>query len=353
MKLAFNQARRILGNTGDNPAVGCLIVKKNVVISLSHTHQYGRPHAEKIALLSKKNNFKGSTMYSTLEPCSHYAKTPPCTNIIKKKNIKYVVYSKLDPDKRSFNKTKKILSYYKIRTLINVCKANGNVFYKDYSIKKKTKKVFITSKLATSRDLFISHKYHKLITNNYSRSRVHLLRANHDAILTTLKTILDDNPYLNCRIRGLEKYSPIRIILDKNLKIPLSSKIIKTSTKNKTFIFYNNSNRLKLKKIKKLKVIAVKIKLKNNHLDFDKIVFYIRKKGICRIFVEAGIKFNEYLLKNNYINEFYHFYSNNFFGKNGNYNAGFFFNRMSKSMRSKKKIKVNLYQNMLIKYLIK
>ncbi len=83
MKLAYNQASRVLGNTGRNPAVGCVIVRNNELISLAHTNFNGRPHAERIALSNKKINFKGSLLYSTLEPCSHYGKTSPCTDIIK------------------------------------------------------------------------------------------------------------------------------------------------------------------------------------------------------------------------------------------------------------------------------
>ena len=93
MKLAYNQASRVLGNTGENPAVGCVIVKNNELISLAHTNFNGRPHAERIALSNKKINFKGSLLYSTLEPCSHYGKTSPCTDIIKKQNIKTVCFS--------------------------------------------------------------------------------------------------------------------------------------------------------------------------------------------------------------------------------------------------------------------
>ena len=107
MKLAYNQASKILGNTGSNPAVGCVIVKNNELISLAHTNFNGRPHAERIALSNKKTNFKGSLLYSTLEPCGHYGKTSPCIDIIKKQNIKRVYFSKFDPDRRSFKKAKK------------------------------------------------------------------------------------------------------------------------------------------------------------------------------------------------------------------------------------------------------
>ena len=136
MKLAYNQASRALGNTGENPAVGCVIVKNNELISLAHTNFNGRPHAERIALSNKKIDFRNSLMYSTLEPCGHFGKTSPCTDIIRKRNIKSVYFSKFDPDKRSFKKAKKELSKYNIKTFKNIYKSAGDKFYKDFYIIK-------------------------------------------------------------------------------------------------------------------------------------------------------------------------------------------------------------------------
>ena len=353
MKLAYNQASRALGNTGENPAVGCVIVKNNELISLAHTNFNGRPHAERIALSNKKINFKGSLLYSTLEPCSHYGKTSPCTDIIKKQNIKTVYFSKFDPDKRSFKKAKKKLNKYNIKTFENVHKYAGDSFYKDFDIRKRTNNIFISSKLATSKDLFISDKYNKWITNIYSRGRVHLLRANHDSILTTSKTILKDDPMLNCRIDGLQKYSPKRFVIDKNLTIPMTSKIIRTANKISTCVFYNLIDNNKLKKLSQVKVKTIRIDLKNKHLDFNKIILFLRNKGFYRVFVEAGIKFNNFLLDNYYINDFYHFYSDQLFGNRGFHNAKSFFNKMNKIKRSKREIEINLFQDKLLKYSLK
>ena len=353
MKLAYNQAGKVLGNTGENPAVGCVIVKNNTLISLSSTNLNGRPHAEKIALSKKKINYRNSILYSTLEPCSHYGKTPPCTDVIRKSNIKSVYFSKFDPDKRSFKKAKKRLFKYNIKTYANVCKSLGQNFYRDFYISKKTSGIYISSKLATSKDLFTADQDNKWITNIYSRGRVHLLRANHDSILTTSTTILKDDPMLNCRINGMEKLSPKRFIIDKNLSIPLSSKVIKTASNIETYIFYNLVDNFKLKDLKKLKVRTIRIGFKDNHLDFNKIIIFLKKKGFYRLFVEAGINFNNFLLKNNYINDFYHFYSDELFGSNGFRNAKLFFNNMNKVKLYKKEIRINLFQDKLIKYLLK
>ena len=161
MKLALNLASDRIGLTGENPSVGCVIVKNNEVISIGQTGINGRPHAEYNAVKSCKKNLAGSKMYVTLEPCSHFGKTPPCTNIIKKKSIKSVYFSQFDPDKRSYKKAKKKFTKQNIKTFDKVYKSFGNNFYKDFFIKKRTEGIFITSKLATSKDLYISNKYNK------------------------------------------------------------------------------------------------------------------------------------------------------------------------------------------------
>jgi diaminohydroxyphosphoribosylaminopyrimidine deaminase/5-amino-6-(5-phosphoribosylamino)uracil reductase len=179
------------------------------------------------------------------------------------------------------------------------------------------------------------------------------LRANHDSILTTSKTILKDDPILNCRIDGLQKYSPKRFVIDKNLNIPMTSKIIRTANKISTYIFYNLIDKNKLRKLSQVKVKTIRIDLKNKHLDFNKIILFLRKKGFCRVFVESGIKFNNFLLDNYYINDFYHFYSDQLLKNRGLYNAKFFINKVNKIKRSKREIEINLFQDKLLKYSLK
>jgi diaminohydroxyphosphoribosylaminopyrimidine deaminase/5-amino-6-(5-phosphoribosylamino)uracil reductase len=158
---------------------------------------------------------------------------------------------------------------------------------------------------------------------------------------------------LNCRIDGLQHHSPKRFVIDKNLTIPITSKIIRTAENISTYLFYNSIDNNKLKKLSQVKVKTIRIDLKNNHLDFDKIILFLRNKGFYRVFVEAGIKFNNFLLDNCYINDFYHFYSDQLFGNRGFYNAEFFFNKMNKIKRSKREIEINLFKDKLLKYSLK
>ena len=153
-KLAFNLAEKNLGKTNNNPSVGCVIVKNNSVISSAVTSFKGRPHAEFNAL-DKKLNFKDSSMYVTLEPCTHYGLTPPCTNIIKKKKIKNVFYSFDDPDERTYKKAKKVLKNIK---RLGKPPFKYKNFYKSYFLNKKNKFPLIDAKIAISKDFYTIKK---------------------------------------------------------------------------------------------------------------------------------------------------------------------------------------------------
>ena len=219
--IAFNLAEKNLGKTKDNPSVGCVVVKNNSVISSGCTSLNGRPHAEFIAL-NKNINFKGSYMYVTLEPCTHYGVTPPCTNLIKKKKINKVFYFFNDPDKRTNKKAAKILK--------NVVQTKQiperyKYFYESYFLNKNKHYPLIDAKIAISKDYFTINKKNKWITNTRSRKVVHLIRSNYDCIISTSKSLNKDNSILNCRINGLNKFKPDLIIIDRYLKIK-KSKII-------------------------------------------------------------------------------------------------------------------------------
>ena len=250
MSLAINLAKNKKNLTGTNPSVGCVIVKNNRVVTFGSTNINGRPHAETIALNRNKNNNNGSTLYVSLEPCSHYGKTPPCTKAIVKSKVKKVIYSIEDNDFRTHKKSKKILKSKKISVQSGLLSKETRKFYKIYNYVKKNNKPYVIGKLACSSDLSIlKNKTH--ITNEYSRKVSHLLRYENQGILTTYKTINNDNPKLNCRIDGLENFSPIKIIIDRDLKIKQNSYVLNKSKFQKTIIFHNSKNLKKINFLKK------------------------------------------------------------------------------------------------------
>ena len=353
MNLAFLQAKKVLGNTGENPAVGCIIEKNNEFLSSGSTGKLGRPHAEDNAISRTKKNIKKSNLYVTLEPCTHFGKTPPCVNKIIKKKVEKVLFAVKDVDKRTCNKAAKILRKNKIKVKILINNSAIKNFYKSYYLFKKKGLPFVTAKVAISKDFFLNNKKDKWITNKFSRGRVHLMRSSHDCIITSSTTIIDDNPSYTCRIDGLQKTSPTRIILDKSLKTPINSSIIKSARKFKTIIFYNKINKKKIShlKSKNVKLFHIKVSTDDN-FDLKNILLKVKKLGYSRVFLESGLILTSKFLKNGLVNVFELFISNKEFKSRG-FNS---FKNTFKLFLNKKKFKenkINLFGDKFFTYKIK
>ena len=317
MRLALNLARARKGLTGDNPSVGCLIVKNDNIISIGQTGYNGTPHAEHNAIINTNDELAGSKMYVTLEPCNHYGKTPPCTNSIIKSRISELIYSMEDIDKKVKGKSFNILSNNKIKVKKGLLKKEAKDLYDSY-IKNRDKKLpFLTAKIAVSKNKLIYSKGTKRITSKSSDKFTHFLRYKNDSIMISSKTLNIDNPKLNCRLKGYEKFSPRRIILDKNLEIKLNSFILKTVKKDNTIIFYNTFNYQKIKFLKKKGVTLIKSKLNNNRLfNLKEILKKLFILGIRNLLIEGGDKITNNLIKNRLIDVFYLFQSPKILSKN-------------------------------------
>ena len=350
MSLALNLARQMIGLTGSNPPVGCVITKNKKIISFGQTGYNGRPHAEYNAIKNASCNLKNATMYVTLEPCSHFGKTPPCTNKIIKSKIKKVYFAINDVDSRSFNKAKKILNAKKIIVKKYLLKNNAKKIYKKYFYSKKKCLPYVQGKIACSKDNFITSKK-KIITNNFSKQVSHLLRRYNQGILISSKTLNSDNSKLTCRLNGLEKYSPSRFIIDKNLSTKKKSFIICSAKKHKTYIFYNNDYNNKINYFRKKGVRLFRLKL-NNEKQFDLkfVLTKVHELGINNLLVEGGKKLTYNFLKNNLFNEFYLFRSNLKLSHKGQNNISGLISNLSLKFKSKKKIDSYLDKDKLINY---
>ena len=350
MRFAINLAKNQNGLTGTNPSVGCVIVKNKKIISYGVTNLNGRPHAETIALNKCRTNSSNSLIYVTLEPCSHHGKTPPCTNAIIKSKIKKVYYSIEDSDLRTSNNSKKILNSKKISAKSGLLKNETKKLYKNYNYIRKNKMPYVTGKLACSSNFYIL-KNNKPITNDHSRKVSHLLRYQNQGILTTYKTINSDNPKLNCRIKGLEKFSPTRIIIDKDLKLKMNSNIVNSSIKYNTIIFHrsDNAKKISILKNKKIKLIYSDLN-KYGNMDLKFIFKKIYEEGIHNILVECGSKLTNNILKEKLFNEFYLFKSNNKIISNDGLNVKIIDKNLKKIFKSKENINTYLDKDLLIHY---
>ena len=343
LNLAFQLAEKNLGQTEKNPSVGSIVVKNNTVISSGLTSVTGRPHAEFNAL-DKIKNTKGSTLYTTLEPCAHQGKTSPCTNIIIKKKIKKVYYAFEDPDKRTYKKAKKILLKKGIIAKLIRSKKYKN-FYKSYFINKKFNIPFISAKIAISKDFFTINKKGKWITNIFSRKIVHLIRSKHDGLLSTSKSINNDNSLLNCRIKGLDNNKPALLIIDLNLKLKKNLLLNKILKKRKTYLITYKVNIKKAQIYKKKGYKIILITSLKNRIDFTILFKKLYKMGFSRILAESGLSFFNTLIKNELINELYIFKSNTKLKKNGKNNATLNYLKNIKAMQ----IPINLNNDKLYK----
>ena len=349
LSLAFEQAKINLGSTGTNPSVGCVIEKDGFIISSGRTSLKGRPHAEYNAL-KKKNNFKNSNIYITLEPCSHYGATPPCINKIVEKKIKKVFFSIFDEDLRSKHLSVKKLKKRKIIVKTGIKKKHALTFYRSYFLKKNNLLPYLDAKIAISRDYFTKNKKSRWITNEHSRRRTHLLRSNYDCILSTSKSINEDNSKLNCRIEGLEEKSPSIAIIDRKLRLKKNIKLIKKRNNRKVYLFTSALNKSKENYFKKKGVRIIRLKKMETQKDFRDILFKLSKFGFSRILLESGLNFMNFSLRCRFIQNLYIFKTNNNLNSSGiNYTSS----SLLKKIKLNKKIKVNLFGDSLYKINLK
>lgn len=231
MAAAIRLSRRHTGLTATNPSVGCLIVRDGVILGSAVTARGGRPHAETQALELAGQRARGATAYVTLEPCSHYGRTPPCANALVAAGIARVVVCLTDPDPRVSGRGLTILRDAGIEVVSGVLEEEGRQALEAYLMRQMKGRPHVTLKLAVSADGMIGRVYagQVAITGPVSRAQVHALRAEMDAILVGIGTAIADDPELTVRLPGLEDRSPVRIVLDRHLRLPLSSKLVRTA----------------------------------------------------------------------------------------------------------------------------
>ncbi len=235
MAAAIRLARWHQGRTGSNPSVATLIVREiddePVIVGRGVTAVGGRPHAEPQALAEAGDLARGATAYVTLEPCAHHGRTPPCAEALVSAGVSRVVAAASDPDDRVSGRGYQILRDARIEVEENVLAEEAARDLAGYLTRRMKNRVHVTLKLALSRNGKIGRRDggQVLITGEVSNRQVHALRAQADVILIGIGTALNDDPSLTCRIEGLEDRSPIRLVLDTQLKLPVASKLVRTA----------------------------------------------------------------------------------------------------------------------------
>jgi diaminohydroxyphosphoribosylaminopyrimidine deaminase / 5-amino-6-(5-phosphoribosylamino)uracil reductase len=301
MRIALTLAERGLGHVAPNPSVGCVLVKDNNIIGRGVTQKGGRPHAETVALAQAGEAARGATAYITLEPCSHHGKTPPCSDALIQAGIVRVVCPMEDPDPRVSGKGFTMLRSAGIEVRVGIL-AEEAAFQQDGFLKRiKFGRPMFTLKLASTLDGRIATHTgeSRWITGEPARHYVHMLRANHDAVMVGIGTVLADNPELTCRLAGLEHASPIRVIVDRQLNIPLDGKLVQTTNEYPTWIITREkSDAGKMRELEKRNVKLITVPTNDDgYIDLGVAARKLGDMGLTRMLVEGGAYLAAALLK--------------------------------------------------------
>jgi len=293
MKMALELAKDGTGRVSPNPMVGAVIVKNNRIIAKGYHKEYGKAHAEIDAFNNATEDVEGATMYVTLEPCSHYGKTPPCADKIVEKKISRVVIGSLDPNPLVSGNGMKRLTDAGIEVTLGIleknCKKLNEVFMKYISEKKP----FVLMKSAMSLDGKIAtySGESKWISGEESRKNVHKLRNELLAIMVGVETVIKDDPELTCRVENGR--NPIRIVVDSSLRIPIESKLVEGARDIKTIIAttkrVNKEKKLLLEEAGVIVLITDEI---NKRVDLLDLMRKLGAMQIDSILLEGGATLN-------------------------------------------------------------
>ena len=293
MAAALAYGARHLGLVAPNPAVGALVVRAGIIVGRGATAPGGRPHAETIALNEAGALAQGATLYVTLEPCSHTGITGPCTDAIIAAGIARVVSALEDPDPRVAGRGHARLRAAGIAVSTGAGAAAARRAHLGHILRVTQGRPMVTLKLAQTRDGYAAGSDHDprlMITGAVANARTHMLRAQHDAIMVGIGTILADDPLINVRLPGLEQRRPLRLVLDTHLATPLDSRLAATAGDFPTLLLAGPqaaAERAAHLAARKIAVQAVALD-SDGRIDLRAALHMLAQRGLTRIFSEGG-----------------------------------------------------------------
>jgi diaminohydroxyphosphoribosylaminopyrimidine deaminase/5-amino-6-(5-phosphoribosylamino)uracil reductase len=293
MSRALELARKGEGFVEPNPMVGAVVVKNDTIIAEGFHAKYGEAHAERVALQNCATDTNGATLYVTLEPCSHFGKTPPCTDLLIEKKIAKVVIGSLDPNPKVDGI--KILKENGIEVVTGVLGKECNKLNEVFFHYIKTGLPFCVLKYAMTIDGKIATKTgkSKWITGENARTHVHKTRAKYSAIMVGVGTVLADDPLLTCRLNTKNHTNPVRIICDTHLRTPLTSQIVQTAKEVRTIfavseIDKTSSFEARKCQLKEMCCEIAEIPEKDGRIDIYALMKRIGQMEISSVLIEGG-----------------------------------------------------------------
>ncbi len=322
MRAALVLARRGLGRVWPNPAVGCVLVDGDAnIIGRGWTQPGGRPHAETEALKRAGDRAKGATAYVTLEPCNHHAKTPPCAPALIEAGVTRAVIATTDPDPRVAGQGLERLKAGGIEVMQGVCREEAEHLNAGFFLRITEDRPLFTLKCATTLDGRIATHTgdSQWITGVPARTFAHRLRAEHDAIMIGSGTALADDPSLTCRLPGMEERSPVRIVADSHLRLPLTANLVKTAATVPTWLITLPTHDPERRRaFEDAGVVLIEVDANAaGRPDLERAAYALAGRGLTRVLVEGGGHLAAGLLNTGLVDQVAWFRSPMLIGGNG------------------------------------
>ncbi|MCU0424649.1 MAG: bifunctional diaminohydroxyphosphoribosylaminopyrimidine deaminase/5-amino-6-(5-phosphoribosylamino)uracil reductase RibD [Candidatus Kapabacteria bacterium] len=310
MRRALDLAMNGTGKVSPNPRVGAVIVHNGEIIGEGWHHEFGGPHAEVEAIRNSTRAVEGATLYVNLEPCNHFGKTPPCTNLLIEKKFQRVVIGMNDPNPEVSGQGIAQLREAGIEVTTGVLEEDAQWINRFFTKYITTGQPYIIAKIAQSMDGCIATVYgqSKWITGEESRKVTHALRAEVDAVLVGAVTVAKDDPELTVRL--VEGRNPKRVILDSELAMSLKSKVFSEEDRHNTFVFCTPAAMAK-QKATALKISGVNVfpagSGTGDYLSLRAILEQLASKNVASILVEGGSRVFSSFAQENLIDELHIF----------------------------------------------
>jgi diaminohydroxyphosphoribosylaminopyrimidine deaminase/5-amino-6-(5-phosphoribosylamino)uracil reductase len=295
MQLALALGRRGLGRTWPNPAVGAVIAREGadgpIIVGRGWTQAGGRPHAETEALRRAGADARGATLYVTLEPCSHHGKTPPCVDAVVSAGIARVVSAMEDPNPQVAGQGHARLRATGIAVEIGLGAEEARRAHTGHICRVRHARPHVLLKLAISADgkVALAGRRPVAISGEEARARVHLMRAQSDAILIGIGTALSDDPALTCRLPGMQASSPVRVVLDGTLRLPAESQLARTARETPLWVFAGRDAPATAEEALRVKgVEVIRTDAAHDRPDAVAVLRELAARGVTRLMVEGG-----------------------------------------------------------------
>lgn len=320
MALALSLGRRGLGRTGTNPAVGAVVVKNGIVVGRGWTQPGGRPHAEIEALARAGEAARGATLYVTLEPCAHQGKSPPCADAVIAAGIARVVSALEDPNPQVAGEGHARLRAHGVAVDVGIGAEHAARDHAGHLRRMRDKRPHVILKLAVSADAAIAGPGNRTvrITGEAAHARAHLLRAQCDAILVGIGTVLADDPQLTCRLPGMAGRSPIRVVLDRDARLPPISQMVQGAWGVPLWVFTGaDAGALQADTLTRMGADVIRVPAVAEGLALDAVMAELSARGVTRLLVEGGARVAASLMRADLIDEVHLFRSETVIGPGG------------------------------------